>query len=88
MLQVKTFLQVLQSDDNVNDKKEITGMSILSCIETLLSVNDEQPQTLLALEQNVLEVVVHIFTATDSAIGKSMNRLAIEFIYFKENVLF
>lgn len=57
-------------------------MSILSCIETLLSVNDEQPQTLLALEQNVLEVVVHIFTATDSAIGKLMNTSAIEYIYF------
>ncbi|XP_025407718.1 importin-7 isoform X2 [Sipha flava] len=64
---VKTFLQVLQSDD-MNDKKEITGMSILSCIETILSVNDEQPQTLAALEPIVLEVIVHIFTTPDTGI--------------------
>lgn len=68
-LQVKTFLQVLKSDD-MNDKKEITGMSILSCIETILSVNDEQPQTLAALEPLVLEVIVHIFTTPDTGIGK------------------
>jgi uncharacterized membrane protein YobD (UPF0266 family) len=61
----KTFLQVLQSDD-MNDKKEITGMSILSCIETILSVNDEQPQTLAALEPVVLEVIVHIFNTPES----------------------
>ncbi|XP_022160682.1 importin-7 isoform X3 [Myzus persicae] len=61
----KTFLQVLQSDD-MNDKKEITGMSILSCIETILSVNDEQPQTLAALEPVVLEVIVHIFSTPES----------------------
>ncbi|CAH1736251.1 importin-7 isoform X1 [Aphis gossypii] len=63
----KTFLQVLQSED-MNDKKEITGMSILSCIETILSVNDEQPQTLAALEPIVLEVIVNIFNAPDSGI--------------------
>lgn len=57
----------------MNDKKEITGMSILSCIETILSVNDEQPQTLAALEPIVLEVVVHIFTTPDTGIGKYMN---------------
>ncbi|XP_015370689.1 PREDICTED: importin-7 isoform X2 [Diuraphis noxia] len=61
----KTFLQVLRSDD-MNDKKEITGMSILSCIETILSVNDEQPQTLAALEPIVLEVIVHIFNTPES----------------------
>ncbi|VVC45335.1 Armadillo-type fold,Armadillo-like helical,Importin-beta, N-terminal domain [Cinara cedri] len=61
---VATFLQVLQSDE-MSDKKEITGMSILSCIETILSVNDEQPHTLAALEPIVLEVIVHIFS-TDS----------------------
>ncbi|XP_001946207.1 importin-7 isoform X2 [Acyrthosiphon pisum] len=61
----KTFLQVLQSDD-MNDKKEITGMSILSCIETILSVNDEQPQTLAALEPVVMEVIVHIFNTPES----------------------
>lgn len=58
----------------MNDKKEITGMSILSCIETILSVNDEQPQTLAALEPIVLEVIVHIFTTPDTGIGKSMNQ--------------
>ncbi|XP_060875593.1 importin-7 isoform X2 [Metopolophium dirhodum] len=60
-----TFLQVLQSDD-MNDKKEITGMSILSCIETILSVNDEQPQTLAALEPVVSEVIMHIFNTPES----------------------
>jgi len=50
----------------MNDKKEITGMSILSCIETLLSVNDEQPLTLAALEPIVLEVVIQIFTTPES----------------------
>lgn len=50
----------------MNDKKEITGMSILSCIETILSVNDEQPQTLAALEPIVLEVIVQIFTTPES----------------------
>lgn len=54
----------------MNDKKEITGMSILSCIETILSVNDEQPQTLAALEPIVLEVIVHIFTIPDTGIGE------------------
>jgi len=66
---VKTFLNVLQADD-INDKKEITGMSILSCIETILSVNDEQPQTLAALEPIILDVVVHIFTTPENGIGK------------------
>ncbi|XP_050524127.1 importin-7 [Daktulosphaira vitifoliae] len=61
---VKTLLQVLKSDD-MNDKKEITGMSILSCIETILSVNDEQSHTLAALEPIVLEVIVHIFTTPE-----------------------
>lgn len=64
MFQVKTLLQVLKSDD-MNDKKEITGMSILSCIETILSVNDEQSHTLAALEPIVLEVIVHIFTTPE-----------------------
>ncbi|XP_060853016.1 importin-7 [Rhopalosiphum padi] len=63
----KTFLQVLQSDE-MNDKKEITGMSILSCIETILSVNDEQPLTIAALEPVVLEVIVHIFNTPESGI--------------------
>lgn len=56
----------------MNDKKEITGMSILSCIETILSVNDEQPQTLAALEPIVLEVIVRIFTTPES--GKVINQ--------------
>jgi len=45
-------------------------MSILSCIETILSVNDEQPQTLAALEPIVLEVIVHIFNTPETGIGK------------------
>lgn len=61
-------MQVLQSDE-MSDKKEITGMSILSCIETILSVNDEQPHTLAALEPIVLEVIIYIFS-TDSGSGK------------------
>lgn len=56
----------------MNDKKEITGMSILSCIETILSVNDEQPLTLAALEPVVLEVIVQIFTTPESGIHKSI----------------
>lgn len=59
----------------MNDKKEITGMSILSCVETILSVNDEQPHTLAALEPVVLEVIVHIFTTPESGIGKSINNI-------------
>lgn len=61
----------------MNDKKEITGMSILSCLETILSVNDEQPQTLAALEPTVLEVIVFIFTTPDTGIGRLMNQLKI-----------
>ncbi|KAL5234872.1 hypothetical protein ACI65C_002282 [Semiaphis heraclei] len=63
----RTFLQVLSSEE-INDKKEIAGMSILSCIETILSVNDEQPQTLAALEPIVLEVIVQIFRTPESGI--------------------
>lgn len=62
-------MQVLQSSD-MNDKKEITGMSILSCIETILSVNDEQPQTLEALEPIVLQVIGNIFNTPETGIGK------------------
>jgi len=71
ILQVKTFLQVLKSEE-MNEKREITGMSILSCIETILSVNDEQPLTLAALEPIVLEVIVKIFTTPESGIYKSI----------------
>lgn len=55
----------------MNDKKEITGMSILSCIETILSVNDEQPHTLSALEPIVLEVIIYIFSS-ESGSGKQI----------------
>jgi len=45
-------------------------MSILSCIETILNVNDEQPQTLAALEPIVLQVIVQIFSTPEAGIGK------------------
>lgn len=73
LLQVNTLLNVLKSDD-MNDKKEITGMSILSCIETILGVNDEQPKTLEALEPMIMEVIVYIFTTPDSGMGGISNK--------------
>lgn len=48
-------------------------MSILSCVETILSVNDEQPQTIAGLEPIILEVIVYVFNTPEPGIGKYKN---------------
>lgn len=45
-------------------------MSILSCLETILSVNDEQEQTMAALEPIVTDVIIHVFNKPEVGIGK------------------
>ncbi|KAL4091262.1 hypothetical protein QTP88_025979 [Uroleucon formosanum] len=63
----KTFIQVLHSN-GANDRREIAGMSILSCLETILSVNDEQEQTMAALEPIVTDVIIHVFNKPEVGI--------------------
>lgn len=51
---------MLETDEG-SDEKAITAMGLLSTIETLLSVMEEQPQIMSQLEPIVLQVVAHIF---------------------------
>ncbi|XP_063698998.1 importin-7 [Culicoides brevitarsis] len=54
-----TFQQVLESEEG-SDEKAITAMGLLNTMETLLSVMEDNPQTLASLHPIVLQVVVHI----------------------------
>jgi hypothetical protein len=56
-----TFSQVLETDEG-SDEKAITAMSLLSTIETLLSVMDDHPLIMNQLQPTVLQVIVHIFS--------------------------
>ncbi|XP_017479021.1 PREDICTED: importin-7 [Rhagoletis zephyria] len=55
-----TFSQVLESDEN-SDEKAITAMGLLNTIETLLTVMEDHPDVLLNLHPIVINVVGHIF---------------------------
>ncbi|XP_011502496.1 PREDICTED: importin-7 isoform X2 [Ceratosolen solmsi marchali] len=56
-----TFSQVLETDEG-SDEKAITAMSLLSTIETLLSVMDDHPLIMNQLQPTVLQVIAHIFS--------------------------
>ncbi|RZF47984.1 hypothetical protein LSTR_LSTR002050 [Laodelphax striatellus] len=56
-----TFSQVIETDEG-SDEKAITAMGLLSTIETLLTVMEEQPDIIAQLEPTVLRVVGHIFS--------------------------
>ncbi|XP_020286261.1 importin-7 [Pseudomyrmex gracilis] len=55
-----TFSQVIETDEG-SDEKAITAMGLLTTIETVLSVTDEQPQIRAQLEPIIIRVVAHIF---------------------------
>lgn len=47
--------------DEGSDEKAITAMGLLTTIETVLSVTEEQPQIRAQLEPIIIRVVAHIF---------------------------
>lgn len=55
-----TFNQVVESDDQTDDKA-ITAMGVLNAIETLLSVMEDQPAIMANLHPIVINVIGHIF---------------------------
>ncbi|XP_063236920.1 importin-7 [Bacillus rossius redtenbacheri] len=56
-----TFSQVLDTDEG-SDEKAITAMGLLTTIETLLTVMEDQPEVMAQLQPTVLQVVGHIFS--------------------------
>lgn len=63
-----TFSQVLQGDENADDRA-VTAMGLLNTIETLLSVFEDQPTIMATLHPIVVSVIVHIFQ--NNIVGKS-----------------
>ncbi|XP_045465095.1 importin-7 [Harmonia axyridis] len=55
----RTFTQVVENDD-VQDERAIAAMGILNTIETLLTVLEESPEVVKALEPTVLQIVVNV----------------------------
>uniref|UniRef100_T1HBP5 Importin N-terminal domain-containing protein n=1 Tax=Rhodnius prolixus TaxID=13249 RepID=T1HBP5_RHOPR len=56
-----TFSMVLETDEGT-DEKAITAMGLLNTIETLISVMEDQPEIIAAIQPTVLQVIGHIFT--------------------------
>lgn len=58
----QTFEQLTQSNDEENEEKSLTAMSLLNTIDTILTMMQEQKEVMLAIEPIVLNIVAHVFT--------------------------
>lgn len=58
----QTFEQLTQSNDEENEEKSLTAMSLLNTIDTILTMMQEQKDVMLAVEPIVLQIVAKVFT--------------------------
>lgn len=59
-----TFDQVLESDEN-SDDKAVSALGVLNTIDTLLSVMEDQPSIIANLHPIVIRVIGHIFQSNE-----------------------